>query len=221
MTEIRANLKQCSLTVLLISQSFLNRFGCFWARFKRGGLENLYPYPYPCLPACLTRAGSITRDNLYSRDSQGRFVSRNSTYDTKTSGSPAINNTLVTADSSRAASRLLSNYDLVIPSYPSTPASKSPTFPNIPLPPNPFATTHTTNPGEPDDDSEPDQEYKPKTENDSEDDSEEDLAQNQSKTTKTDDMTTEHVTPFHRDKEDENPDDFLRSYYMLQILLRH
>ena len=26
-------------------------------------------------------------------------------------------------------------------------------------------------------------------------------------------MTTEHVTPFHGDKEDENPDDFLRSYY--------
>ena len=63
MTEIRA--KQCSLTLLLISQSFLNRFGCFWARFKRGGLENPYPYPYPCLPACLTRAGSITRNNLY------------------------------------------------------------------------------------------------------------------------------------------------------------
>ena len=62
MTEIWA--KQCSLTVLLLSQSFLNRFGCFWARFKRGGLENLYPYPYLCLPACLTRAGPITRDNL-------------------------------------------------------------------------------------------------------------------------------------------------------------
>ena len=26
-------------------------------------------------------------------------------------------------------------------------------------------------------------------------------------------MTTEHVTPFHGDKEDENPDDFLQSYY--------
>ena len=63
MTEIRV--KQCSLTVLLISQSFSNRFSCFWARFKRGGLENPYPYPYPCLPACLTRAGPITRDNLY------------------------------------------------------------------------------------------------------------------------------------------------------------
>ena len=74
MTEIRA--KQCSLTVLLISQSFLNRFGCFWARFKRGGLENPYPYPHPCLPACLTRAGSITRDNLYTgvKDSVSAYV---------------------------------------------------------------------------------------------------------------------------------------------------
>ena len=26
-------------------------------------------------------------------------------------------------------------------------------------------------------------------------------------------MTTEHITPFHGDKEDENPEDFLRSFY--------
>ena len=29
----------------------------------------------------------------------------------------------------------------------------------------------------------------------------------------TNDMTTEHITPFHGDKDDENPEDFLRSFY--------
>ena len=60
MTEIWA--KQGSLNDLIISQSFLNRFGCFWACFKCRVYAHCDPYPYPPHPYPDTHAGLKTRD---------------------------------------------------------------------------------------------------------------------------------------------------------------
>ena len=59
-----------------ISQSFLNRFGCFWARFEDRGYENADPYPDPAGSGTETRRVTRTPGDHYvwsSDDADGRL----------------------------------------------------------------------------------------------------------------------------------------------------
>jgi hypothetical protein len=119
-------------------------------------------------------------------------------------------------------SRLSRDYDLINPSQPNTPSTTSPVFPNVVLPPNPIPSSPENGPPsyETDDDSKPNQ--KPdnrqeteseETESEKESDAEDNSDDEQTQQPETEEMATEQIAPFHGDKEDESPEDFIRAYY--------
>ena len=123
------------------------------------------------------------RENKQARDSFGRFTSSKQTLPTITT--VAEGTTHIPADSTRSSSRLSGTYDLIQPSSQiGTPFTASPITPAISLPNDINPISSPTAPIP-----------LPTT------------------STETEDMAAEMITPFHGDKEDENPEDFLRAFY--------
>ena len=120
----------------------------------------------------------------------GRFVSNNRDPHTSAPNPPAYSNTPIPVDPSRTTSQLSSQYEFIT-SQPTTPFTNTPALPNVPLPPDTSPPPSPTPPSESDVESEP----------------------KETKTPETEEMAAKHVTPFHGDKEDESPEDFLRAYY--------
>jgi hypothetical protein len=110
----------------------------------------------------------------------------------------ATSSVLNPTNTSRPSSQLSSSYELInTASQVNTPFTTSPTLSIPHLPPNPPTSTPETSPP-------------PSTPS-----SPSNIEPNAGLpvTTKTEDMAAEIITPFHGDKEDENPEDFLRAFY--------